>query len=156
MSIYKKNKKELQNLLRDDAAETIDFNSTRDDEGLDDESGRNLDDKLELVLRNLGRLHADIDTVLSHKKDKAKSKAIRRVPSRLSTPEPFPSPQQISRYEMLVLELLASLIHYQGRKGEEGKRFHAREQRCGWAEPGIFVFSSVDLVPSRHLIPSSS
>lgn len=54
MSIYKKNKKELQNLLREDAAEAIDFNSTRDDDDLDDESGRNLDDKLEQVLRNLG------------------------------------------------------------------------------------------------------
>lgn len=163
MSIYKKNKKELQNLLRDDAAEAIDFNSTRDDEGLDDESGRKLDDKLELVLRNLGRLHADIDTVLSSKKDKDKAKAIKRVPSRLSTPETFPSPHQISRYEILVLELPASLIHCQGSEGEEGKifkysssRFHTREQRWGWAEPGIFVFSSVDLVSSRHRIPSSS
>lgn len=163
MSIYKKNKKELQNLLREDAAEAIDFNSTRDDDDLDDKSGRNLDDKLEQVLRNLGRIHADIDTVLTRKKDKGKSKAIKRVPSRLSTPEQFPSPHQMFRYEILVLEFSASLIQCQGRQGEEGKRFKysssrflPRKQRWGWAESGISVFSSVGLVPSRHLIPRSS
>jgi len=97
MSVFNKNKKELENLLREDDTDIIDYNTPHGDEGSEDEADRNLDNKLSLVLRNLGLLKEDLDTALSNIEGKGKAREIKRMPSRLSTPDDFPSASQLIR-----------------------------------------------------------
>lgn len=94
-----KNRKDLAKFLRDDAFDGSDLDISDSDISLEDDMQDNdvslsLDNNLESIMQTLGRLQDDIGSVLN-KKGKGKAKDVKPIPSRLSTPESFPSQSQI-------------------------------------------------------------
>lgn len=99
MTNLNKNRKDLAKFLRDDAFDGSDLDISDSDISLEDDMQDNdvsllLDNNLESIMQTLGRLQDDIGSVLN-KKGKGKAKDVKPIPSRLSTPESFPSQSQI-------------------------------------------------------------